>query len=38
MGTPAILYCFFFLYLMVEGAGSWSVDALLARRRLREGH
>ena len=33
MGIPAILYCFFFLYLMFAGAGAWSVDALIARRR-----
>ena len=32
MGTPAILYCFLFLYLMVAGPGSWSIDAMLARR------
>jgi putative oxidoreductase len=32
-GIPAILYCFFFLYLAFAGAGAWSIDALLARRR-----
>jgi putative oxidoreductase len=32
-GIPAILYCFFFLYLTFAGAGPWSVDAPLARRR-----
>jgi len=32
-GIPAILYCFFFLYLMFAGAGAWSVDAILARSR-----
>ena len=32
-GIPAVLYCFLFLYLAFEGAGAWSVDALLARRR-----
>ena len=32
-GIPAILYCFLFLYLMVAGAGAWSVDGMLARRR-----
>jgi len=31
-GTPAILYCFVFLYFMVAGAGPWSVDAMIARR------
>jgi len=33
MGTPAILYCFFFLYLVFAGPGAWSLDAALARRR-----
>ena len=33
MGAPAILYCFFFLYLVFAGAGPWSLDALIARRR-----
>ena len=33
MGTPAIMYSFFFLYLVFAGAGVWSVDALLAARR-----
>jgi putative oxidoreductase len=32
-GIPAVLYCFLFLYLMFAGAGVWSVDAMLARRR-----
>lgn len=32
-GTPAVLYCFLFLYLMVAGAGEWSIDSMLARRR-----
>ncbi len=32
MGIPAILYCFFFLYLVFAGAGAWSVDRLIARR------
>jgi putative oxidoreductase len=31
MGTPAILYCFYYLYLSAAGAGIWSVDS--ARRR-----
>lgn len=26
-GDAAILYCFFFLYLVFAGAGPWSVDA-----------
>lgn len=33
MGTPAIMYCFFFLYLVFAGAGPWSVDAAIAGRR-----
>jgi putative oxidoreductase len=32
-GIPAILYCFLFLYLMVAGAGAWSIDAMIAGRR-----
>jgi putative oxidoreductase len=31
-GVPAVLFCFFFLYLAFAGAGEWSVDAALARR------
>jgi len=27
-GTPAVLYCFFFLYLSAEGPGPWTVPAL----------
>ncbi|HEY6088796.1 MAG TPA: DoxX family protein [Gemmatimonadaceae bacterium] len=33
MGTPAILYCFVFLYLVFAGAGPWSLDAMIARKR-----
>jgi putative oxidoreductase len=33
MGTPAILYCFIFLYFVFAGAGSWSVDAMIARSK-----
>ncbi|MEA2488626.1 MAG: putative oxidoreductase [Acidobacteriota bacterium] len=33
MGIPAILDCFFFLYLTFAGPGPWSIDALIARRR-----
>ena len=32
-GTSSILYCFLFLYFMLAGAGPWSVDAIIARRR-----
>ena len=31
-GVPAVLYCFFFLYLVAAGAPVWSLDALIARR------
>ena len=27
MGTPAVLYCFLWLYLSAAGAGPWSLDA-----------
>ena len=33
-GELAALYAFVFLYLSVAGPGPWSIDALLARRRL----
>jgi putative oxidoreductase len=33
MGTPAILYCFIYLYLVFAGAGAWSVDAMIASSR-----
>jgi putative oxidoreductase len=33
MGTPAIMYCFFFLYLVFAGPGVWSLDARIARSR-----
>ncbi len=33
MGEPAVFYCFTFLYFSAAGAGPWSLDALLARRR-----
>jgi len=36
-GVPAVLYCFFFLYLVFAGAGAWSVDALVAHRRESHG-
>ena|SRR5688572_19407098 len=32
-GMAAVLYCFLFLYLSFYGAGPWSVDAMLARRK-----
>ncbi len=33
MGTPAILFCFIFLYFVFAGAGPWSVDAMIARSK-----
>jgi putative oxidoreductase len=33
-GTPAIMYCLFFLYLAFAGAGEWSLDAGIARSRV----
>jgi putative oxidoreductase len=33
MGEAAILYCFIFLTLFVIGAGNWSVDQVLHRRK-----
>lgn len=32
-GMPAVLFCFIFLYMAARGAGEWSLDALLRRRR-----
>ncbi|HYW08049.1 MAG TPA: DoxX family protein [Longimicrobium sp.] len=32
-GIPAVLYCFFFLYLTFAGPGAWSVDERIARSR-----
>lgn len=32
MGTDAVFYCFYFLYVSAAGAGPWSLDALRARR------
>ncbi len=32
-GAPAVFYCFTFLYFSAAGAGPWSLDGLLARRR-----
>ena len=32
-GEPAVLFCFIFLYIAAQGAGDWSLDALLRRKR-----
>jgi len=34
-GDAAILYCFIFFYIFVVGGGCWSLDRLIAGRRLR---
>jgi putative oxidoreductase len=34
-GAPAILFCFLFLYMSAAGAGPWSIDAALRRRKAR---
>jgi len=31
-GEQAVIYCFYFLYLSANGAGEWSLDALMRRR------
>jgi putative oxidoreductase len=32
-GMPAVLFCFIFLYMAAQGAGDWSLDALIRRKR-----
>ena len=32
-GEPAVLLCFIFLFFAAWGAGAWSLDALLRKRR-----
>ena len=32
-GEPAVLFCFIFLFMAAHGAGGWSLDALLRRKR-----
>lgn len=31
-GTPAVLYCFLWLYYSAVGAGPWSIDALRGKK------
>ncbi len=31
MGTPAVLYCFIWLYFSAAGAGPWSLDAMRSK-------
>ncbi|PYP18648.1 MAG: DoxX family protein [Gemmatimonadetes bacterium] len=33
LGTPAVIYCFVWLYLSAAGAGPWSLDARIARSK-----
>ena len=32
-GEPAVLLCFIFLFFAAHGAGEWSIDAILRRRK-----
>ena len=32
-GEPAVLFCFIFLFFAAHGAGKWSLDALLGKKR-----
>ncbi len=32
-GELAVLYCFVFLYFMSSGAGAWSLDALIRKKK-----
>ena len=34
-GQPAVLYCFIWLFFSAAGAGPWSLDALIAKRRVK---
>ncbi len=34
-GTPAVLFCFIFLFMAAHGGGDWSLDALIRRRTSR---
>jgi putative oxidoreductase len=33
-GTPAVLYCFIWLYFSSAGAGPWSIDANIKNKRM----
>src|SRR5215472_939265 len=35
-GLPAVLFCFIFLHFAAKGAGNWSLDALISRKRIKE--
>jgi putative oxidoreductase len=34
MGTPAVLFCFIYLFMAAYGAGPWSLDALFRRKSI----
>ena len=36
-GEPAVLFCFIFLFFAAHGAGSWSVDGVIAQMRSQQG-
>ena len=37
-GELAVLYCFFFLFVVVAGPGAWSLDAVIRSWRVRHGY
>jgi putative oxidoreductase len=37
-GMPAVLFCFIFLYMAARGAGDWSLDAVIRRKRASRTH
>jgi len=37
-GEPAVLLCFIFLLLAAHGAGDWSVDAVIGKKREQRFH
>jgi putative oxidoreductase len=37
-GDNVVMFCFTFLYLVFAGAGAWSIDAILARRKAPTAH
>ena len=37
-GDNVVMFCFTFLYLVFAGAGAWSIDAFLARRKAPTTH
>lgn len=35
-GDLAVLFCFVYLYILIAGPGAWSIDGVIARRRLKK--